>query len=426
MTGFHGAKLFRDPVHDTINWKDEGSIGALVCALIDQPEFQRLRFVRQLGLASIVFPGAEHSRFVHSIGVSHIARRMLERIEPNAPDALRAQVIGAALLHDVGHGPFSHVLERVFQYRHEDLSREIVLDETTGVHRVLARVDPSLPQNIADMIVGKGPPKYAQIVSSQLDADRFDYLLRDVMMTGVVVGRFDLERLLVLLRADDEGLLVDHRGWEAVEGYLIARYHMYRLVYFHRTVRAAEVMLERLFQRARDVLAPEDPSIEQDGVIATLLRGEEICPRTWVRFTEFHAWAQIDRWRDHPDRVLAMLAQGLVTRKLFKAIERTIVTAEDSKKDLAMLAAIDEGLSPDERSLFAMDEASDATYQPYVASDKGHGQAIRIVDRRGRISLIEQVSPVVRTLGQTATHLRRWYVHPLILDKVRALSGLDS
>lgn len=426
MTVFHGAKLFRDPVHDTINWKDEGDVGALACALIDQPEFQRLRFVRQLGLASLVFPGAEHSRFVHSIGVSHLARRMLARIEPNAADGLRAQVIGAALLHDVGHGPFSHVLERVFRFRHEGLSRQIVLDETTGVHRVLRRVDASLPQQVADMIVGKGPARYAQIVSSQLDADRFDYLLRDVMMTGVVVGRFDLERLLVLLRSDDEGLLVDHRGWEAVEGYLIARYHMYRLVYFHRTVRAAEVMLERLFQRARDVLAPDDASIEKGGVIAQLLRGEDICPRAWMRFTEFHAWAQIDRWSDHSDRVLALLAEGLLERKLFKAIERYIVTEEDSKKDLAMLAAIDEGLSPDERSLFAMDEASDATYQPYVASGKGHGHPIRIVDRRGRISLIEQVSPVVHTLGQTATHLRRWYVHPLIFDKVRALSGLDS
>lgn len=426
MTVLQGAKLFRDPVHDTINWKDEGETGALVCALIDQPEFQRLRFVRQLGLASMVFPGAEHSRFVHSIGVSHIARRMLMRIEPNASEGLRAQVIGAALLHDIGHGPFSHVLERVFGFNHEDLSRQIVLDPDAGVHRVLRGLDASLPQKIADMIVGKGPAKYAQIVSSQLDADRFDYLLRDVMMTGVVVGRFDLERLLVLLRADEEGLLVDHRGWEAVEGYLIARYHMYRLVYFHRTVRAAEVMLERLFQRAKDVLRPDDPSIEQGGVLADLLRGKDICPRTWSQFTEFHAWAQIDRWRAHPDRILAMLADGLLERKLFKAIERNIVTSEDAIKDLAMLSAIDEGLSPDEKSLFAIDEASHATYQPYVAADQEHGQPIRIIDRRGRISLIEQVSPVVHTLGQTATHLRRWYVHPVIFDKVRALSALDS
>lgn len=426
MTQLRGAKLFRDPVHDTINWKDEGALGALVCTLIDQPEFQRLRFIRQLGLASLVFAGAEHSRFVHSIGVAHIARRMLARIEPDADFALRAQVIGAALLHDLGHGPFSHVLERVFDFRHESLSRQIVLDPASGIHRVLHGVDPTLPLHIADMIVGNGPAKYAQIVSSQLDADRFDYLLRDVTMTGVVVGRFDLERLLVLLRADEDGLLVDHRGWEAVEGYLIARYHMYRLVYFHRTVRAAEVMLERLFHRAKATLSPDDPSLEADGAIAQLLRGQEICAQTWLRFSEYDAWAQIDRWRDHDDRILALLAQGLLERKLFKAIERQIVTEEDAIKDLAMLEAIDEGLSLDERSLFAMDEASHATYQPYVAGDKGHGKPIRIVDRRGRISLIEHVSPVVHTLGQTATRLRRWYAHPIIFDKVRALSALDN
>lgn len=425
MSHLRGAKLFRDPVHDTINWKDEGALGALICTLIDQPEFQRLRFVRQLGLASFVFAGAEHSRFVHSIGVAHIARRMLARIEPNAPEHLRAQVIGAALLHDVGHGPFSHVLERVFDFRHESISRQIVLDERSGLHRVLRGVDPELPQQIADMIVGKGPAKYAQIVSSQLDADRFDYLLRDVMMTGVTVGRFDLERLLVLLRADEDGLLVDHRGWEAVEGYLIARYHMYRLVYFHPAVRAAEVMLERLFFRAKSVLSPDDPSLDPDGAIAQLLRGETICPHTWARFTEFKAWAQIDRWRAHSDRILALLAEGLLQRNLFKTIERTLESEEDSRKDLAIFETIDEGLTLDERTLFAMDEASHATYQPYVAGESGFGNAIRIVDRRGRISLIEHVSPVVHTLGQTATRLRRWYAHPIIFDKVHALSALD-
>lgn len=426
MSVFRNAKLFRDPVHDTINWKDEGVVGGLICSLIDQPEFQRLRFIRQLGLASYVFAGAEHSRFVHSIGVAHVARRMLDRIEADAGDIERAQVLGAALLHDIGHGPFSHVLERVFDFQHEQISQAIVLDDGSHVNRVLRQLDTSLPRKVAAMIAGEGPARYAQIVSSQLDADRFDYLLRDVEMTGVVVGRFDLERLLVLLRADDDGLLVDRRGWEAVEGYLIARYHMYRLVYFHRTVRAAEVMLERLFRRAKEVLSPTDPSLEPEGVLAQLLRGEAICPQRWIRFTEFHAWSQMDRWRGHSDRILSLLASGLMDRRLFKAIDRSVESDEALRKELEMLEAIDEGLSPDERYLFAIDEASHSTYQPYVAGQHGRGQPIRVVDRRGRIELIEQVSPVVRTLGQTATRLRRWYVHPLILDKVLTLSGLDK
>lgn len=426
MAVLSGAKLFRDPVHDTINWKDEGPVGRMICTLIDQPEFQRLRFIRQLGLASYVFAGAEHSRFVHSIGVAHVARRMLQRIEPEASSLVRAQVVSAALLHDVGHGPFSHVLERVFDFQHEDISQSIILDTSSSLHRTLRSFDPSLPEKVSAMIAGEGPARYAQIVSSQLDADRFDYLLRDVVMTGVVVGRFDLERLLVLLRADDEGLLIDRRGWEAVEGYLIARYHMYRLVYFHRTVRAAEVMLERLFARAKAVLSPSDPSLTPDGVLTDLLRGEAICPRRWTHFTEFHAWSQIDRWRSHEDRVLRLLATGLLERRLFKAIDRGMATEKEGRKELEMLEAIDEGLSPEERYLFAMDEASHSTYQPYAAAMDGRGQPIRVVDRDGRIEWIERVSPVVRTLGQTATRLRRWYVHPLILDKVRALSGLDN
>lgn len=419
------AKLFRDPVHDTINWKDERDIGRLVCHLIDQPEFQRLRFVRQLGLASTVFAGAEHSRFVHSIGVAHVARRMLARIEPNASETVRAQVIASALLHDLGHGPFSHVFERVFDFRHEELSQAIVLHENSGVHRVLGAFDPALPAHVASMIAGEGEAKYAQIVSSQLDADRFDYLLRDVMMTGVVVGRYDLERILVMLRADEDGLLIDRRAWEAVEGYLVARYHMYRLVYFHRTVRAAEAMLEQIFRRAKAVLSEDDPSLSPNGLMVAMLRQEAFAPDRWSRFSDIDAWHQIEAWREHPDRILRLLAQGLSERRLFKAIDRIVETEEDERKELEMLALIDEGLSPEERYLFALDEAQHSTYQPYVARHYGGGQPIRVVDRHGRIEVIERVSPVVRTLGQTATRLRRWYVHPIVLDKVRMLSGLD-
>lgn len=419
------AKLFRDPVHDTIDWKGEGRVGGLICALIDQPEFQRLRFVRQLGLASYVFPGAEHSRFVHSIGVAHVARRMLRAVDPNASDDVRMMTIAAALLHDLGHGPFSHVLERVFSFQHETLSQAIIESPRSGVHRVLAQVDASLPERVSALIAGKGAPRYGHIVSSQLDADRFDYLLRDVTMTGVVVGRFDLERLLVLLRADDEGLLVDRRGWEAVEGYLLARYHMYRLVYFHRTVRAAETMLELLFKRARLVIAHSDPSLRPHAALRSLWAGEPMDPDRWSGFSEYHAWSLIDQWRTHSDSTLALLANGLLDRRLLKAVDRSYENDAELQQELEHLSRIGEGLSPDEQFLFALDEAKHSTYQPYVARHQGGGQPIRIVDRMGRIEPIEQISPIVRTLGQTATRIRRWYVHPLIVEKVRTITGVD-
>lgn len=419
------AKLFRDPVHDTIDWKGEGRVGRLVCSLIDQPEFQRLRFIRQLGLASYVFAGAEHSRFVHSIGVAHVARRMLRAVEPEAAEDVRMMTIAAALLHDVGHGPFSHVLERVFSFRHEALSQAIIESPRSGVHRVLANVDPTLPGRVAGLIAGHGAARYGHIVSSQLDADRFDYLLRDVTMTGVVVGRFDLERILVLLRADDEGLLVDRRGWEAVEGYLLARYHMYRLVYFHRTVRAAETMLELLFKRARLVVSASDPALRAHPALRSLWEGTPVDPDAWSGFSEYHAWALIDGWRSHSDSILALLASGLLDRRLLKAVDRSYENDVELKQELEHLERIEQGLSPDELFLFALDEARHSTYQPYVARHHGGGQPIRVVDRMGRIEPIEQVSPIVRTLGQTATRLRRWYVHPLIVEKVRTITGVD-
>ena len=425
MVAIGKAKVFRDPVHDTMDWRSEGEVGRLVCALIDQPEVQRLRFVQQLGMASRVFPGAEHSRFVHSLGVAHVARRMLAQMEPTAADDVRARVLSAALLHDLGHGPFSHVFERVFDFHHEDYSRGVILDPSSGVNQVLRAMDDGLPEQVVGLIAGEGPARHTQLVSSQLDADRLDYLLRDAQMTGVVVGRYDLERILLLLRWDEGGVLVDERGWEAVEGYLIARYHMYRLVYFHRTVRAMETMLECLFRRARAVLSPRDPSLDGAPLLRALLAGERLTPSQWVRLREYNALGLIERWQDHDDRVLAVLARGFLERRVLRTVDRVLTDEDEIRHEDELLARIDESLSPDERFLFALDEASHSTYQPYMARHHAGGQPIRVRARSGRVELIEQLSPVVRALGQTATRLRRWHVHPLIVEKVRLLTGVD-
>lgn len=419
------AKVFRDPVHDTIDWRAEGDVGRLICTLIDQPEVQRLRFVQQLGMASRVYGGAEHSRFVHSLGVAHVARRMLARVEPNASDDVRATVLCAALLHDVGHGPFSHVFERVFDFHHEDYSRAVIESPRSGVHQVLRLVDASLPERVVELIAGGGAPKYNQIVSSQLDADRFDYLLRDSMMTGVVVGRYDLERILLLLRSDDKGLLVDERGWESVEGYLIARYHMYRLVYFHRTVRAMETMLECLFRRARKVVPGNDPSLREYPLLRKLLSAQRLDPEEWMRLREYNALGLMDRWQEHEDRILQVLARGFMERRVMRSVDRVLENDDDRAQEERLLQRLEDGLSPDERDLFSLDEASHSTYQPYIARRQTGGQPIRVLARSGRVELIEQLSPVVRALGQTATRLRRWHVHPLIVEKVRFLTGVD-
>lgn len=417
------ARLYRDPVHDTINWKDEGAVGGVISALIDTPEMQRLRHVRQLGMAASVFHGAEHSRFAHSLGVAHLARRMLARIAPDADESTRLTVAAAALLHDIGHAPFSHVLERVFGFHHEGYSRALIEDEHSAVSQVLRSVDPQLPAAVSSLVAGKGPGAHAAIISSQLDADRCDYLLRDAHMTGVAVGRFDLERILVTLHADERGLLVDLRSWEAVEGYLLARYHMYRLVYFHRTVRAAETMLERMFARAR-MLSERGEELQMADAhpaLVALMEGRDVAPSQWARFAEFHAWTVVDRWREHDDLVLRTLASGLLERRLLKGWMREVGDAESLERDDALVTHIRANLSEAEGFLFAVDDANHAPYRPYVAGGQSSELPLRLIDRSGRIRVIEEVSPIARTLGETAMKLRRWYVHPLIADRVRQL-----
>jgi HD superfamily phosphohydrolase len=180
-------KIIRDPVHDVIAFQTDKPVDALLLRLVNADEFQRLRRIRQLGMAHLAYPGADHSRYSHSLGVMQTACRMLAQLgqDRKLDESLRTVCLCAALLHDLGHGPFSHVFERVSGMDHEDLTRQVIGDPDSQVHRRLAEHDRALPQLVLDFMHGQGPRTfYHDIISSQLDADRFDYLLRDNLMTG--------------------------------------------------------------------------------------------------------------------------------------------------------------------------------------------------------------------------------------------------
>src|SRR5882724_568114 len=196
-------KVILDPVHNLIPFEDNQT-DRLLLDLINTREFQRLRRIKQLGMSELVFPGSNHSRLAHSIGVMHVARLMVERTEKALQEKLsediRMSACAAALLHDVGHGPFSHAFEKVTRERHEARSIEIIRDDATEVSRVLRDADPRLPDRVALFVEPSGkeawraagiPPYLRSVVSSQLDADRLDYLLRDSLATGTTYGRFD-------------------------------------------------------------------------------------------------------------------------------------------------------------------------------------------------------------------------------------------
>jgi HD superfamily phosphohydrolase len=253
-------RIYRDPVHNIIRLRTDNAEGDLMVRLIDTPEFQRLRRIKQLGLGLFTYQGAEHSRFTHSLGAFHLMSRVLdhlgERHEIASQD--RTAVRAAALLHDVGHGSFSHVMEKVLGFHHESWSVRIVFSEETSIGQLLRKYDSRLPETIASIIQGDfRPAALGHLVSSQLDVDRMDYLLRDSLMTGAKYGIYDLEWIINALAIDQasDRIYVAARGLYAVEEYLQARYYMFRQVYFHRTLRSAEAVLRSALKRALDLVS---------------------------------------------------------------------------------------------------------------------------------------------------------------------------
>src|SRR5881409_620053 len=251
-------RIYRDPVHNIIPLGEDHAEDRLLIRLIDTPEFQRLRRIKKLGLGLYTYQGAEHSRFTHSLGAFHLMSRVLDRLgekyQINRQD--RAAARAAALLHDVGHGSFSHVMEKVLGFHHEGWSVRVLLSEETEIGKLLRSFSTELPARVASIIEGRfQPAALAQLVSSQLDVDRMDYLLRDSLMTGAKYGIYDLEWIINALAIDEtaDRIYVEARGLYAVEEYLQARYYMFRQVYFHRTLRSAEAVLRAALQRALDL-----------------------------------------------------------------------------------------------------------------------------------------------------------------------------
>jgi len=275
-------RKYRDPIHNIISLDESVPEDRLIVDLIDSAEFQRLRRIKQLGLAMFTYQGAEHSRFTHSIGVMHVMTRALNLLGSHHAISDEARVVGraGALLHDLGHGPLSHVVEKVFHFHHEDWTRRIVLDGATEVNRILSNFDRQLPEKLASLYQHNYSPAFvSQLVSSQLDCDRMDYLLRDSLMTGAKYGLYDLEWVLHALRIDEpcDRIYVEAKGLYSVEEYLQARYYMFRQVYFHRTLRSAEAVLNSALSRARLLIERGNLAFRMPGsVFEKMLTGEQV------------------------------------------------------------------------------------------------------------------------------------------------------
>jgi HD superfamily phosphohydrolase len=403
-------KLLRDPIHDLIIFDVNSHEDRTLLALMDSAEVQRLRRVKQLGMAHMAYQGAEHSRFAHSIGVLHLTRRMLERLtRDNWVDReWRMATMCAALLHDVGHGPFSHVMEKFFREDHETWSERVILDPGTEVNRILRGYAEELPGLVVRLLSGETEPRWLKsIISSQMDADRFDYLLRDSHMTGVKYGIFDLERLLLLLRVHEDGerVVIDAKGLLPVEKYLQSRYQMYRQVYFHKTVTSAEAMLMAVLDRARDLAreAGAVPGLAGDTPLFKVLAGESLALEDYLALDDAVLLSSMNIWSRMGEPILRDLSHRLLTRKLFKAVE--IETYEENdllfveKESAARELLSAHGL--DARYYLRFSKSADRPYRPYSPLDGSSSIWIQDAAHPELLHDVKDVSPTIKAFTES-------------------------
>ncbi|MFL6467467.1 MAG: HD domain-containing protein [Pyrinomonadaceae bacterium] len=398
-------RIYRDSVHNIIRVDTGDEVGALVARLIDTPEFQRLRRIRQLGLAHFAYQAAEHSRFTHSLGAYHLATRILNRLASkySIPPDDRTAVRIAALVHDIGHGPFSHVVESILGFHHEDFSARAVLSSETAIGRLLLEFSPTLSARVASLIQGSfAPVALSQLVSSQLDVDRMDYLLRDSLMTGVKYGIYDLEWIIKSLEIDEakDRLYISASGIYAVEDYLQARYYMYRQVYFHRTLRSAEAVLHSLLRRVLEMFAKGEPIWVAEGTaMEKVVRGEKLNLADHLSLDDSDFLFHIKRWCASDDPILSDLSDRFLNRRLFKAFDLDMKEGcrREFVANVRSLVA-EKGLDP-EYYVFE-DTGGDMVHSFYAPDNSIPKDLIFIEDgfSRSEIREISEVSSAVRGL----------------------------
>lgn len=328
-------KLFNDPVHGFITVPK-----GIVLNLIDHAYMQRLRRIRQLGMGYLVFPGAEHSRFAHAIGALELMQRVLNNLREKDTTISRSEFEGALiaiLLHDVGHGPLSHTLEDTLieEFNHELMTRAIMekLNEEFG-----GKLDTAL-----EIFTNQHPKTFLhQLISSQLDIDRLDYLKRDSFYTGVYEGSVGIDRILKTMRVHKGHVVIEKKGIYAIENYILARRLMYMQVYLHKTVVSADHLLNSIFRRVRDLLdsgydlflpspslryfLTEQPSAHQ-GISRELLNH-------YVHLDDNDVFLSIKYWKHEDDAILSDLCERFLNRTLGRTSFLKSAPSEELKKEM--------------------------------------------------------------------------------------------
>ncbi len=385
-------KIINDPVHGFITIDDP-----LIFQIISHPYYQRLRRIKQMALAYLVYPGAVHTRLHHSLGAYHLMHNAIHELRQKGTLISFEEEQGAKvaiLLHDIGHGPFSHALEHTLvDVQHEQLSL-LIMEKLNQEYEGKLGI-------ALDIFTGVYPKKFLhQLVSSQLDVDRLDYLARDSFFTGVSEGVIGYDRIIKMLNVVDDQLVVEEKGIHSIEKFLIARRLMYWQVYLHKTVLSSELMLVKVLQRAKELTknghalfaTPAFSYFLEHSFSLPDFKSDSQCLDTFLQLDDADIVASIKVWAGHEDKVLSDLCTRLANRDLFKVKFLTTETS-DEIDTLRMAVKVKNHLSDtDLPYYFIQDITSNNTYNAGVEN-------IKIAFKSGEMKEISQLENTLITAG---------------------------
>jgi uncharacterized protein len=435
----------RDPVHGLIVFQADRPVDQLAWQLLDTPEFQRLRRIKQLGVSEFVFPSATHTRFAHSIGVFHVARTLVDIIKREIAsigqvfDPERAHIaVIAALLHDLGHGPFSHTFEGVQKSlgvakRHEQWTADIIRSTEGKIRPLLEAYRPEggFSDAVAAMIEAEDPGDiYHAVVSSSFDADRLDYLRRDRLMTGTGAGAIDFDWLMEHVRvreiaieaadvvdeSDQERVptfCLDMKALPAAEQFLLARYTLHEQVYFHKATRCIEHMIAKLLRRVAEFAQNLETASSQTGLdrghpLLRFFTGGGATLANYLALDDFVVMAAVERMTHAADPILAELASRLRERRLYKTLDLRAFGHDQGRQRRAARHIDRDFEARTNGDAVIKDEGAVVSIYTQIGGDddKAH-KKLHILDARGPREITE-MSAIVRELGQK-TQFTRYY-----------------
>ncbi|MDR2867513.1 MAG: HD domain-containing protein [Acholeplasmatales bacterium] len=394
MDKLTNIQVFRDPIYGYIHVEYR-----FIKELIDTFVFQRLRRIKQLSGVCMVFHCAEHSRFSHSLGVYELANRLCKNNDVNntLSDREKLLLLTSALLHDIGHGAYSHAFEDVFKVNHEQIGARII-KEDQEIQKILSQVDEKFSTDCSNIILHKSPYKIIEsLISSQIDIDRLDYLGRDAYFTGAPYGYVDFERIIRIMRIVDGRVVFKESGIHAIENYLISRYHMYWQVYYHKTARGYEIILEKIYNRIYDLLKERYHFINNVQLIAAITKNPHSI-HDYLQIDDNYINSLIVALLNEEDPILHQLCYDFTHRKIWASLPY------DPSNEL-----IKNIIAKGNLYNYCIRGVSQNTYNETTIIDN----SINILLDDGSIKSILNVSPVVNSL-QTSGYkedLRFFYRH---------------